>query len=272
MLRATLVTLLLSLHLTGASGMTIATIYRCSIAGPMEKIRREEPYVGESGSTLKLEMARNEYESAQIVVETTDHEVMGLRAEASELRGPGGVIPASCVTVRQVGYVKTVTCRRYPQAYVGLWPDPLLELPQVDVPKGKVQPLWVTVYVPGDMPAGEYRGSIALHVQGAMGTRIELVVTVWDITIPERPTFRAMALDGLRTEAFYDLLLEHRMSPAYALRGWTSVEPEPPVQRRDDGRWDFSAVDRIAEYCVPRGMNAFTQTRQVRVRGVPGRL
>lgn len=237
--------------------MTVESDCTYSVAGSMEKIRRESPYAGFPRGVLSLEMARNEYESAQIVVDARDADVVGLRAETSDLRGPAGVIPASCVTVRQVGYVPTVRCRRYPQSYVGLWPDPLLELPQVDVPKGKVQPLWVTVRAPQDTPAGEYRGSIALHARDMATVRIEVVVKVWDITIPERPTFRAMALDGLRTEAFYDVLLQHRMSPAYALRGWTSVEPEPPVAKRDDAGWDFSAADRILEYCVPRGMNAF---------------
>lgn len=228
-----------------------------AVVGPMEKVSRESPYPGPLGGVLRLDMARNEYEGAQVVVDARDADVLGLQARASDLRGPAGVIPASCVTVRQVGYVRTVRTRRYPQTRVGLWPDPLLELPRVDVLQGKVQPLWVTVHTQADTAPGEYRGMIALRAQGAPVTRVGITVKVWDVTVPERPTFRAMALDGLQTEAFYDLLLEHRMSPAYALRGWTSVEPQPPVVRREDGRWDFSAVDRVADYCVPRGMNAF---------------
>ncbi len=202
-------------------------------------------------------MARGEYEGVQIVVEAADRELRGLRAEVSDLRAPEGTIPASCVTVRQAGYVRTVECRHYPQGRIGWWPDPLLELPEVDVPKGKVQPLWVTVYAPRDASPGEYRGAITLHAQNAPTRTIEVVVEVWDITIPERPTFRAMALDGLQTEACYDLLLDHRMSPAYALRAWTGTAPHRPVKRRADGAWDFSEVDRIAEYCIPRGMNAY---------------
>ncbi len=237
--------------------MTQKIGYRCFVAGPMAKIPREGPYTGEPAGSLHIEMARGEYESAQLVVEAGNRAVKGLRAEVSELRGEGGTIPSSCVTVRQVGYVRTVKCKHYPQDRIGWWPDPLLELPEVDVPKGKVQPLWVTVYAPRETPAGDYRGTITLHAQNAPPKKIDLAVKVWDITLPQRPTFRAMALDGLQTEACYDLLLRHRMSPAYALRAWTWLSPQEPVKRRADGTWDFSEVDRIAEYCIPRGMNSF---------------
>jgi hypothetical protein len=231
--------------------------YQLAVARSMEKVQREGQYDGKLGSTLRLELARNEYGGAQIVVANVTRDVHGLRAEASPLRSAKGTIPASCVTVRQVGYVHTVKCDAYPQTRIGLWPDPLLELPQVDVPAGKVQPLWVTIHVPKEAPAGEYRGTITLRADDAPATRVEVMAKVWDVTLPERPKFRAMALDGPRTDAAYDLLLAHRMSPAYALCGWSWDRPQPPVVRRDDGAWDFSAADQIAEHCVPRGMNAF---------------
>ena len=234
-----------------------APAYQVAIAGSMEKVRREAPYRGKLGKTLQIELARSEYEGAQIVIAHVTRDVHGLRAEASALRSAQGAIPASCVTVRQVGYVHTVKCDAYPQTYIGLWPDPLLELTRVEVPAGKVQPLWVTVYAPKDASAGEYRGTITLRAENAPATQIELVVKVWNVTLPERPRFRAMALDGPRTEEYYDLLLAHRMSPAYAMCGWSWDRPQPPVVKRADGAWDFSAADRIGEHCVPRGMNAF---------------
>jgi hypothetical protein len=240
-----------------ASVRSDASAYQVAITGSMEKVRRETPYTGKTSKTLRMELAHTEYEDAQIVIMNVPRDVHGLRAETAALQSAKGTIPASCVTVRQVGYVHTVTCDAYPQTYVGLWPDPLLELAQVDVPAGKVQPLWVTVHAPKEARAGEYRGTITLRADNAPTTQVELLVKVWNITLPERPKFRAMALDGPRTEAYYDLLLAHRISPAYAMCGWSWDRPQPPVVRRADGTWDFSAADRIAEHCVPRGMNAF---------------
>ncbi len=78
--------------------MTRDSDYRCAVAGPMDKVPREGPYSGRQGTTMRIEMARGEYEGVQIVVEAADRELRGLRAEVSDLRAPEGTIPASCVT------------------------------------------------------------------------------------------------------------------------------------------------------------------------------
>jgi hypothetical protein len=67
-------------------------------------------------------------------------------------------------------------------------------------------------------------------------------------------------VDGATSPALLDRLLAHRLSPAYALCGWTWDKPCPPVARKG-GTWDFSEVDRVGEYCLARGMNVFTLAR-----------
>jgi len=234
--------------------------YQVGVATSLEKIRRDLPFEGEFGGAVTLALARGESESAQVVVANVSRALKGLAAEASDLRGPAGTIPKSAVTVRQVGYVDTKGPDKYSVAYVGLWADPLLEWPRVDVPPGKVQPLWVTVRAPKDAPAGTFDGTLTLTAEGTAPVTVPLKVTVWDFAIPSPGRFRAMVIDGSTKPAALDRLLGARLSPAYLLCGWTWDKPCPPVALAG-GRWDFSEADRLGEYAFARGMNVFTIAR-----------
>jgi hypothetical protein len=235
-------------------------LYQVGVAGAMEKIRRDVPYAGALGGTLRMALARNESEGGQIVVANVNRDLHGLRGEGSELRSGANVLAASAITVRQVGYVNTVNCDAYSSPYVGLWPDPLLELSSVDVPAGKVQPLWVTVHAPAGTSPGDYRGTITLTTKEAPPVRVPLEVRVWDITLPQQRAFRGMVVEGPRTEAAYARLLANHLSPAYALVGWSWDKPQSPVVETN-GAWDFAEVDRLLADLLPQGLNVFTVAR-----------
>jgi len=235
--------------------------YQVGVATPLEGIRRDVPYEGDFAAALHIELAKNEYESAQVVVANVNRDVRGLAAEASDLTSASGaVIARANVTVRQVAYVRTAAPDKYSVAYVGLWPDPLLERPRVDVPVGKVQPLWVTVHAPKDAAAGEYEGTLTLRAEGLAPAALALRATVWDFALPTPGKFRAMVIEGAAAPATLDRLLAARLSPAYLLCGWTWDKPCAPVAPKD-GRWDFSEVDRLAAYGFERGMNVYTIAR-----------
>jgi hypothetical protein len=152
---------------------------------------------------------------------------------------------------------------KYSQTYVGLWPDPLLELPEVDVPAGKVQPLWVTVHVPAKTPAGDYSGAVTLTARDAPPVEVALSVTVWGFSLPAKRTFRAMAVDGSMAAPVLNRLLANHISPAYVMRAWDWDKPHSPVKLAN-GQWDFSQADQIGKYCIKRGMNTFTIARFAR--------
>ncbi|MCX5671289.1 MAG: DUF6067 family protein [Planctomycetota bacterium] len=235
--------------------------FEVGIAAPLETVRRDVPYGGEFGAAVRLELAKNEYESVQVVIANVNRDVRGLAVEASDLRSASAATLAKpSVTVRQVAYVQTAAPDKYSVAYVGLWPDPLLELPRVDVPVGKVQPLWVTVHAPKETAAGEYEGTLTLRGEGVAPRVLPLRVTVWDVALPTPGKFRAMVIEGGTAPAVLDRLLANRLSPAYLLCGWTWDKPCPPVALKD-GRWDFSEVDRLAAYGFQRGMNVYTMAR-----------
>ena len=234
--------------------------YQIGIASSLEKIRRDVPFQGTFERSLRVELARNEYEGAQLVIANVNRDLRGLVVEASDLRSTHEVIAGTNVTVRQVGYVNTISPDKYSVAYVGLWPDPLLELPRVDVPAGRVQPLWVTVHAPPDTVPGEYRGTLTLKAENGPAMTVDLRATVWDFTLPRPGKFRAMVVDGSQSKACLDRLLANRLSPAYVMLGWTWDKPQKPV-RFENGQWDFSAADQVGEYCFARGMNIITIAR-----------
>lgn len=204
---------------------------------------------------LRLQGARRERESGQVVVASLGEEVAGARVQWTGLRGPDQArIAHEHVAVHRVGYVTT---RRpvYPVERVGRWPDPLLPPEQFDVSPREIQPLWVTVTVPPDTPPGEYVGEISVSTDADPPQTVRLVLEVWDIELPARGRLRTGFGNVFRGDVcqwygfagdppedfrrkFYDVLLSNRVNPAglYVRDMW-------PLQ--EDLEW-----------CLERGLNA----------------
>ena len=154
--------------------------------------------------------ARNGTHSGKVVVGST-RPIHGLKATASDLRGPGGgAIPASAVRVRYgIPWGHEYTVRRH----TGPTPYPAVEgllgalaesapeeipvyekalgehcvrTPNQPAPVfGAVASVWATVTVPADAPAGLYRGRLTIDVQGEKAMDVPLEVKVVDWTLPE---------------------------------------------------------------------------------------
>lgn len=204
---------------------------------------------------LRLQSARRERESAQVVVASLGEEVAGARVQWTGLSGPDGArIAHDNIAVHLVGYVTT---RRpvYPVERVGRWPDPLMPLEPFDVPPREIQPLWVTVTVPPDTPPGQYMGEISVATDADPPQTVKLNLEVWDIELPLRGRFRTGFGNVFRGDVcqwygfagdppedfrrkFYEVLLQNRVNPAglYVREMW-------PLQ--EDLDW-----------CHERGLNA----------------
>jgi hypothetical protein len=59
-----------------------------------------------------------------------------------------------------------------------------------EVFKGQNQAIWADVYVPKNVPAGQYSGKLRVLAGGGISEQIPIAVTVWDITLPDGPTHR----------------------------------------------------------------------------------
>jgi len=155
---------------------------------------------------VRIVAARNGAFSAKVVV-GADRPIKGLTARVSDLKGRGGVVPASAVQVRYAlpgGYQSGMHERRLAPAscFHGLEEFPPAEVPvRVKKPNrrvrnlkspgvspsfGAVQPVWVTVNVPADAAPGEYEGKLTIAAEGAepLEVAVTLDVAGWKLPAP----------------------------------------------------------------------------------------
>ncbi len=161
--------------------------------------------------------ARNGVYSAQVVVGSTSA-IKGLQATVTDLKHTDGRgrIPASSVRVRYVG-LSTLGISgshsglalpgwRPVPAFAVLVGDPPREVKAVALPTdhrkravlglppqmkpAAVQPVWITVHVPEDAPAGQYKGTLAISAQGIRNVNVPVELEVIDLTLPDVGDFR----------------------------------------------------------------------------------
>jgi len=74
----------------------------------------------------------------------------------------------------------------------GLWPDPLLPRDRFDLSPGITQPVWITVQVGKDAPAGDYAGKVRLVCGEEVLADVPYIVHVWKFDVPEHARFKAI--------------------------------------------------------------------------------
>ena len=134
-------------------------------------------------------------------------DLKNVRVTAGDLKSDtgAGVFPAQNISVNFVGYVHTMSTDAYSSEWAGLWPDPLLTVKSVDVPVGKVQPIWVTFYAPAGTRVGKYTGKLTITADGIEPQRVTLKARIFDFDLPLRGAFQAMTIDGGPHGNFYGL-------------------------------------------------------------------
>lgn len=227
--------------------------YSVGVETTARKILRDRPFEGSFTGTARIEACRGEFEGVQLAVFACGRDLQDIRVSAAGLNGPSGAeIPASRVTLTVVDYVKT-GWPRYASEYAGWWPDPLMPNAPFSLNSGEMRPVWLTVQVPADTPAGTYKGDVFVKPANAPETRLTLEVRVHDVTLPVTGRFKtAFALFEHELAAWYGevtpemrrdwyaFLLEHRINP-------TNIYSQTAKPDRED-----------MEFCVERGLNAYT--------------
>ena len=139
--------------------------------------------------------ATNEYESAQLAVRSSA-DVDAASASVSDLAQIDGdaKIPAKNARVRVVGTIpighntplaEPIVTRKAPCDM----PDVLYETQTFDLKANESKSLWITFYVPQDVPAGVYEGELTLSV-GEETTAIPIKLEVFPFALPsERHLF-----------------------------------------------------------------------------------
>jgi hypothetical protein len=238
------------------------------------KVFRETKVPERTSPAVTISAARNEYEPFQIVLRPEEEVPEVNFVDVTDLRSASGdVISAENVEVNLVEYVK-IEKPTDRLGHVGMYPDPLPPFkPNLVLKAGQNQPIWFTVYVPAQTPAGLYRGGIRLTAGGWPLEEIPVTLEVYDFTLPKETrteTAYGVWLDasyhGLQSredmEKTHDLYMQncakHRISPYDPMRFH-------PIQCRiapgagaikERIELDFSEFDRAAE----RYLDAFAFT------------
>ncbi len=144
----------------------------------------EQPFAGEIGGTVKLELAANEGEGVQVVVRSR-RPLRNVKLNAAPLRSAdGAVIAPEQLSIAPVGYVNTIR-PYYDVPFTGWYPDPICTfLDGFELPEETWQPILVDVRTAADQPAGLYRGNLTLTADGMKPIEIPFEVTVYDFAIP----------------------------------------------------------------------------------------
>ncbi|WP_163509028.1 glycoside hydrolase domain-containing protein [Fodinicola acaciae] len=141
----------------------------------------------ESGRSIRLDTARNEAESAQVVVRSpVAFTVTGVRFSA--LSNGSSRIAADQLSYNFITYktLKGNTPHTYPvtRKAVADFPDALSNSRTIDVPAGDNQPIWLTLTVPKTVPAGVYTGVATVRTTRG-DVRVPLTADVRAVTIPD---------------------------------------------------------------------------------------
>jgi len=261
------------------------TQFVISQATSLEKVFRDRVWNRAITHEIKLQMAINEYESAQLVMVPLVKELHNVKVTCTDLisRKAKKRISADNIDIWPVGYVSVGKGANW-------WPDPLLRKESFDVSlkDGVVQPIWITVYVPKGTASGNYTGDIVIEPSNAHKAKVRLIVKVWDFTLSKEQhlktnySVRPNQISGFYNSTqdyrkvlpveeyrkYLEILLRYRITPA--LYDESNLPPSGceyysflaylGESRNPDGSYsfDYSTVEENFKYCWDRGANSIS--------------
>ncbi len=157
------------------------------LADSMVKVLpRDVPVTVAPAERIDVALARNERESAQLVVVPLERSLRQVAVRVANLTGPGGAtFPAAAIQAVPVGYVETKSVPPYGSSHVGWWPDPILDfMTAADIAQGDAQSFWLRFAAAKDQAPGDYRGTVEVTVGGQTAFEFDLGLTVYPFTLP----------------------------------------------------------------------------------------
>ena len=176
--------------------------YKLWVAGTHRKVFPSTT-VEEGPDKVTLEMARGEYESAQLAI-TAYESLNNVQVTVEPLLHVGSGKTLDKMRIRYLTRYRQLLPKpwlrwvdQFPidpkNGWTGI-PDPLFERPVTQIAAGQSQALWLTVFMPEKAPAGVYRTAVTCKV-GDVTQSIPAEVTVWDFALPH---------EGLMGEPYHD--------------------------------------------------------------------
>jgi len=160
----------------------------------LEKIHPHDAPPQDLRRKVDIKAARNEFEPFQIVLRAEGQPLDGVDVDVSDLRGSTGLISKDRINIYLETYLDLIMPSSI-EGGTGEWPDPLI--PRVDaythekrkvfpfrIVKDRNQPVWIEVFVPPGTPAGSYRGTVQVTINGATRASIPVELNVWNFDLP----------------------------------------------------------------------------------------
>ncbi|GIP32663.1 glycoside hydrolase domain-containing protein [Paenibacillus sp. J2TS4] len=154
----------------------------------LKNVFKDDAKPEKANTSIEWIAAKNEYESAQIVLRSNEpfdiHSV-----QFSDLVSGSEAIGTQHLKYNFVDYVyisgnSKIDPSSMVRSGAGDYPDPLLNAASIKVPARTTQPIWVTVYVPETAAAGSYIGTAAVNT--SLGTiEVPIYLEVADVEIPD---------------------------------------------------------------------------------------
>ncbi len=243
-------------------------------ADPMVKLPRDSRPPEGVPKRVELQCARNEYEPAQLALTATrDVQNVTVRIGTIVHENSTYTLPRENATWNFVGFVRveknttgTPRSELICEAPADV-PDPLLPDRTISVAAGQTQPIWLTIHVPEDAPAGEYAGTVTVAADGEEAS-LPIKLRVWPFPVPhERHLFytnwfnyrQVCKFHGVEfasdefwpvLEAYARAMAAHRQNVLWVPLSLIKTLREP------DGTlsFDYANLDRWIEICERHGL------------------
>lgn len=206
---------------TSISGVTV-----WSAPSTVKVAQDDVDYENKGEAALSYNAVRNEYESQQLLL-TASKDVKTYELETSDLTCGEHTLSKEHVTVYNEKYLAVSDSTYEP----GVLPDALIpqeaakKYGEMVIAKDNNAALWITIYIPKDIPAGTYEGTFTLHVE-TQEMDIPVSVTVNDYTLADETKARTLFGSGFYNEtapaeldasiemmtAYYEFFLDYRIS------------------------------------------------------------
>ena len=241
------------------------------VTDPVRRVFRDIKFRGDFATSVDLDMARHEFEGKQLLLFAHSVELRDVSISITDLNGPGE-FSAENIQVLPVAYgdrsqAPDIPWYRGPSS--NDWPDPLLPNRHFTVERGTVQPVYLRFYCPPATKPGKYEGKVRVSTSAGQ-TTVPVNLTVHEVTMPVSLHVKTMHVGGRETKLYMDLALEQRMPLGTIFNGLGWKDENFRISQKGQS-FDFTTVENRLQYCIDRGLNAFTvaQTYKSGTKGFP---
>ena len=241
---------------------------------------------------IELDVARGEYEAAQIVVRPQATAIAWMRVECGELEKEGGAAKLPAPRVRFVDSVPLRvniggTPEGRPVVKAPAWiPDPLYDVPNVDVWQNKARPIWLTFKIPSDAEPGIYTGQVRVFANEAV-LSVPMNVRVYKAAVPAKGTLKVtswLRIDNIASwggcelfdgrfwglvRAYAENMAAHRHNVIFTPVSEFYTPAKLVTISAQDGRlrFDFSNFDRWVEIFKEAGAIGYVEGGHIGAKG-----